>query len=278
LTGDVYADDESAWAAEQECIPPYAMIRISSPEPVRCTDAHVKEKNGEIWTYDAFPSARDDMRARESAILPRLISGLTCRCGSSDHPVRFKLLATEFFGISSDGRKVRDIRIESRLSGYVSRSIAVEEATTMAEESATFARQLNAKVARFFDLALEEDDDLKRFLYLFLAIEIETRAVFGTIDHAAQVERLLNVDSRLQTASARLFEGQRERWTNLKDQFAWCAICAWPELTDIDVGEFARLKKIRDDIAHGSIADPPSEAVVAVQGLARRVLLGRLRG
>ena len=51
----------------------------------------------------------------------------------------------------------------------------------------------------------------------------------------------------------------------------WCAAFAWLSLTDDDVDAFRRLKKVRDQVAHG-VRDVPTNAEVRdVESLARRL-------
>jgi hypothetical protein len=58
--------------------------------------------------------------------------------------------------------------------------------------------------------------------------------------NCARVRSLLfHFDSKVATA------------TTIKEQFVWCAVCVWSALDDADMSEFAELKALRDDIAHG---------------------------
>lgn len=50
------------------------------------------------------------------------------------------------------------------------------------QDTVLSAPRINIKAARFFSLGMAEDD-LKKFLYFFLALEVETHAVFGRIIH-----------------------------------------------------------------------------------------------
>jgi hypothetical protein len=115
---------------------------------------------------------------------------------------------------------------------------------------------------------MEEQDSLKSFLYYFLAIEIETHAAFGSIDHSTSIDRTLSIDDRVRASAKALFERQREHWTNLRDRFVWCAVCLWSQATDTDIQDFVRLKKVRDEIAHGTLHVPPAGAVDQAKRLA----------
>jgi hypothetical protein len=275
LLADNLADDEAAWARENRCAPPYAVIHVGPTAVHTCADGHVKEEGTGIATLDAFSAAKAELRLLEDRVLPMLIKSLNCGFGAEDHRVRFANISREVFGLTPRGVVVHDIRFQIDASLIGSRRLSADALKAQGARTATLAASMNPKVCRFFRLATEERDLLKKFLYFFLTLEIETHATFASIDHSANFARLLNNEARVQATSTSFFEAQRERWTNLLDRFAWCALCAWPSVTDADVSEFKRLKKIRDEIAHGSIAGPPAEAVQAAGGMAMK--LQRLR-
>jgi hypothetical protein len=270
---DRFTDDEEAWAKEQKCTPPYVLVQFGPSKQHSCTGGHIKDEGPSLTTYDCFSSARDELRANETKVLPSLISALTCRFGSAvDTPVRFRPIDKEFFGLTTGNRVLHDIRFESKISAYASRRLTADQVRIAVQDSTVLAGRINPKVSRFFHLGLEEDDLLKRFLYFFLSIEIETHAAFSAIDHSMHLAGMLRTQPRVGSATTRFFEAQRERWTTLKDRFVWCALCVWTHLADSDVDEFIRLKKTRDEIAHGRIAAPPAESVAAAERLAATLL------
>lgn len=137
----------------------------------------------------------------------------------------------------------------------------------------TLAQKLNVKVARFFKLALYEEDDLKRFLYFFLALVVQTHATFGALDHSCLISSLIPPTTVAGQSAVGLLQRHTDNMRNLRDRFIWCALCAWTSIADSDVAEFKRLKDIRDAIAHGIIDAPLTEAVRAVEMLTIKVLL-----
>jgi hypothetical protein len=113
---------------------------------------------------------------------------------------------------------------------------------------------------------------LKKFLYFFLSLEIETHAVFGKINHEAKTQSILSRDVRIPSATRSLLKTQVESLTNLFDRFAWCAACVWTDLSDDDVDQFKRLKGARDAIAHGRESEPPNGFARSAERLAHRIL------
>ena len=160
-----------------------------------------------------------------------------------------------------NGTIVHDIRIDVSGELTVSRPLletqAIEVLATAVERTPT----LNHSAAKYFALGIAEDDQLKRFLYFFLSLEVETHAVFSQIDHATSLGNQIFRDgvSVPRPSTAELITRDVSKWVNLFDRFVWCTTCSWPNLVDDDVTLFKNLKKARDAIAHGRASEPPAD-------------------
>ena len=271
LVRDDFADSEEEWQKEHKCTPPYLVVHLGPTGEHQWDGSLAKEDDRVITTYESFQTARAELSEMADKVLPPLLSALACSFSSHNQPVRFLPTDRAFFGITSDNRIILDFRMVAKMSAYVSSKLEPAEIEERLSAGVGLAGAMNPKVARFFQLALDEEDPMKKFLYFFLAIEIETHAAFSRIDHATYLSKLISAPSRAASATRDFFEGQRQKWTNLRDRFVWCVLCAWPHLSDSDVEEFKCLKKIRDDIAHGTIAAPPPSAVIAAEKLAAKL-------
>ena len=273
LVQDDYADSEEEWQKAHKCTPPYLIVHLGPTTKHESTGSRAKEEGRTITTYDSFPAARADLKAVGDKVLPPLLSALACSFSFNDHPVRILPADRTVFGITPDNRIVLDLRLLVSASAYVSSKLEPTQIEGRLAAGVSIASAMNSKVARFFQLALDEDEPLKKFLYFFLAIEIETHATFAKIDHAANLSVLIVAPDRVAASTQDFFDGQRQRWTNLRDRFVWCVLFVWTHLCDADVEEFRRIKKIRDGIAHGSIATPPHSAVAGAEKLAAKLQL-----
>jgi hypothetical protein len=273
LVGNELSEDEHEWQRELKCTPPYCVVHFGPTELQRFSGTHGRFEDPMIHTYDGFQVARRELKIWANDVLPSLLAGLAASFNTNETPVKFLPIDSAFYGITCDGQTVLDTYISVNATGHVSSSLTANEATDRLESAVSIAKGMNQKVAQFFHLALHEVDPLKRFLYFFLAVEIETHATFATVDHAQNISNLIHSPSRATKTAQAFFDSQREKWTNLRDRFAWCVLCAWPSLSDTDVDNFKHLKKIRDEIAHGSIANPPTDAVMLIEKLATKLLL-----
>jgi hypothetical protein len=273
LTQDQYSDSEEKWRAEHSSSPPYLMILLGPTKKHESIISHAKEEGRTISTFESFLAARAEVRNIDDKVLPPLLSALTCSFSSDDPPVHFRPIEHVDFGLTTDGRTIRDFTLRGNANLSISRRLESPQIEERLACGVNIASTINPKVARFFQLALNDEDPLKKFLYFFLAIEIQTHATFKKIDHTKNFSLLVAAPDRVALSARSFFVGQPQRWTNLRDRFVWCVLCAWTHVTDADVDEFLRLKSVRDEIAHGSIAEPPHSAVKAAQRLAAKLQL-----
>jgi hypothetical protein len=271
LVQDDYAESEEAWQVEHKCAPPYLIIHLGPTTEQESTGSHAKDEGRAITTYDSFPAARAELKAIEDKVLPPLLSAFACSFSSHPQDVHFVPTDRIVFGITPDNRTIHDFRLSASAFMHTSSKLEPSQIEERLAAGVHIASAINPKVARFFQLALDEDDPLKKFLYFFLAIEIETHASFAKIDHTKNISMLIAAPDRATVSTQDFFDGQRQRWTNLRDRFVWCVLCLWTHLCDADVEEFKRLKRIRDDIAHGSIATPPYSALAGAEKLAAKL-------
>lgn len=273
LVQDDLADNEQDWQKEHKCTPPYVVVHLGPTREYSFTGTHARIDGSVVHTYDGFSDARVELKAWGEAILPSLLSGLASSFSLHDQPVRLLPIDRAFYGTTNAGQTVLDTRLVLSASGYSSTRLTAHQIAERLDSACQIASSVKQKVARFFHLALNEDDPLKRFLYFFLAVEIETHATFAKIDHSAKLLALIQPPLHATVTTETFFSGQSQKWTNLRDRFVWCVICAWPHLSDDDVEQFKKLKTIRDDIAHGSLATPPHDAVASIERLAARLQL-----
>jgi hypothetical protein len=272
LLGQDFAKDEDDWQKFRNCTPPYLAVIFG---PTQEYDAngrnYIKRSDDEIETYDSFHEAKAELKRQEEIVLPRLLPALSCGFSLVDQPVRFLPVERAVAGKTREGKTIYDMRITGSMTGYASRRVDDGEIKAGLADAIRLAGKLNAKVARFYHLALYEDDLVKKFLYFFLAIDIETHAAFTAIDQSQMLSDILTPPTRATGSVKHLFDEQRKNWRAVKDRFVWCVVCAWPGLSDSDVDEFTKIKEVRDRIAHGRISVPPEWAVASAERLAAKL-------
>lgn len=273
LVSEKFTDDEAQWISEKKIIPPFAVIHTGPTAYYHCEAAFWKhEEDGSITTVDAFSGYREERAKQEAAVLPPLLAALECSFSKISDPIRFIQIERALYGISRDGKTVRNFSFHGSATLIVARRISPVDFSHTLKHAVKTAEALNPRVATFMHLGFQENDQLKKFLNFFLAIEIETHAVYKSIDHSKYLaEFVTNPSDEVKHSVSAFFSAQHSKVTSLRERFIWCVSCVWKHMTDDDVALFGRLKKIRDDIAHGNISEVPPGSAQEAEKLVFRV-------
>ena len=273
LIGDNFVESEAEWRNRVKSNGPFVLIAVGPTDFVECIAGRLMRcEDGSITTYDSFPHVREALCALEQRVIPPALVAMTCALSEPDCYVAFRKLERASPGRCPDGSQVHDIRIDVKAEAYVSRPLDGTVLAGKLFDAITKAPKLNQRAARFFALGVSEDDQLKKFLYFFLALEVETHAVFGRIDHQSQTARLLTGSFPPSATTLSLLGSQVAALGNLFDRFDWCAACTWTDLAETDIALFKELKSARDAIAHGKASEPPTGFARSAEVLARKIL------
>lgn len=274
LTGDDFDESEVEWCERVKSNGPFVLIAVGPTEFFECRAGRImRHEDGSMTSYDSFPHVREALSALEQRVIPPVLVAMTCALNEPDCYVELRKLERASSGRCSDGTSIHDIRIEGKAEAYVSRSLDGALLSGKLFSATDKAPKLNQRTARFFALGMEESDPLKRFLNFFLALEVETHAVFGRIDHQAQATQLLSgAGAQSSTATLSLIGLQVANLKNLFDRFVWCASCVWTDLAETDIALFKELKSARDEIAHGRASEPPPGFARSAEILAQKIL------
>jgi hypothetical protein len=273
LVADDFAESEEEWRKEVKSNGPFALVAVGPTAMVSCTAGRsMRAPDGTLVTYDCFPHVREELKAMEKRVLPPVVSALTCAFNAPDRYVQFRRLARASAGITPESTTVQDMRVEIRAEGYASRALDADSLSRGLQAVSDRASHLNQRAAGFFALGVAETDQLKKFLYFFLSLEIETHAVFGKIKHRALLQSAVVEHQAARTTTISLLERQVTGLGNLLDRFAWCSASRWHHLSDDDVETFKRLKDARDAIAHGRASEPPQGYARTAELLAHKIL------
>lgn len=275
LIGDDFAESESEWLKEVRATGPFVLIAVGPTAFIECEAGRMmRMPDGSITTYDSFSSLRKTLKSLEDRVFPPVVAALTLALNEPDRYVALRRLARASAGRTPDGKTVHDIRMDVHAEMTVSRALDKLRAVEALDASVKRAPKLHQRAANYFSLGTAEDDQLKKFLYFFLSLEVETHAVFGRIDHARKLQgQVLRSGARApRLSAAALITRDIAKWGNLFDRFVWCATCSWPGLADEDIKLFKELKSARDAIAHGQESVPPAGFARKAELLAHKIL------
>lgn len=273
LIGDDFTESEQIWREEVKTKGPFALVAVGPTELLECTAKRVsRDAVGNLTTYDAFPSLRGALRGLEQRVLPPVFSALTFALSVAERPVYLRWLACAWAGRCSDGAQVHDVSFEMNAEMHVSRVVDRDWLVEAIGKTVVSAPKLNQRAAKFFALGERERDHLKRFIYFFIAIEVQTHAAFTRLNHEEHVASMLSRSDRRNPDIINLIQNKIEKSSNLFDRFVWCAACAWPDVVEADIALFRKLKVARDDIAHGRVSELPRGFSREARMLAHKVI------
>ncbi len=278
LIGDDFAESESDWLQEVKSEGPFVLIVVGPTETIDCEAGRMMQMpDGSITTYDSFQSLRETLKSLEERVLPPVVAAITLALNEPERYVALRKIDRASIGHTVDGVAVHDVRLDIRAEMTVSRALDEAQVVKALEASVERAPRLHKKAATYFSLATAEDDQLKRFLYFFLSLEVEIHAVFGRIDHSSKLRNQLLRDglSAPLPSTTDLIVRDIAKWNNLFDRFVWCVTCVWTYLGDDDIRHFKELKEARDAIAHGRVSEPPSGYARQAELLAHKILWGQ---
>lgn len=274
LANDIFTDDdEDQWKIQNGCSSAFVLIQLGPTQPYTITTGDIqRHENGSVTTLDSFSAARDDLAQMEKAALPFLLTSLTCLM-SAGPQIELRKIVRANAGLTDSGQRVHDNYFRAFGTISVSQGIEAPQLASGLQAAMSLASKLNTKAARFFALGAGEDDELKKFLYYFLALEVQTHATFGSIDHDEALQKLTDPTLLPKPSVVALLQRQTSSLRALFDRFVWCAGARWPAVDEVDIEQFKRLKSARDDIAHGSTSEPPGGYANLAKQLAKKILI-----
>jgi hypothetical protein len=272
LVDDDFADDEDKWRSETNSTPPYLIVLTESSERAICSHGYWQHANGEIVTHDCFTEAKEALQKLENQKTGVVVAALSALLSNDQRPVHFIPVAREVFAETNQNKRLRDLRFTFSAEAYVSSPIETASASTKIDSALSLSHLLHPKVGYFFGLASKEKDRLKKFLYLYLVIEIHTHQTFKALDYSGAVESLHVLPDRIAESAAAFYVDRQKGAKNLAQRFMWCAILRWSEVEDSDVATFKSLKRIRDRIYHGEEVEEKSLPISEAQALAMKLM------
>lgn len=272
LVDEVYTDDEEKWVEEKKATPPFLLIYFKESASRTLLGGHRLEKDGNIYTWDAFPKGKLEIRNWENEILPNIITSLTVNLSSLDRQIELVPVDRRVFGTTNKGKTVLDLKMTSSATAYGSAGKKLEEINSMLDKSRKHFIPLKKGMCKHFYLALNEPDRLKKFLGYFYFIERLTHSTFKTLNYESDALKTFNVPTRIEGSMNDFFKNAFSESKNLSQRFYWCAMLAWDSIEENDVTYFRELKDIRDRLSHGEHIHEAMIPVEKAKDLAMKLL------
>lgn len=271
IIGDDLTDDEEKWREETKSSPPYLVILTRLKEPSICKQGYWKQEDGKIITYNCFSQTKESLKKLEKKASV-LVASLSVSFSSDNRPVVFIPIFREVFADTNLKKYLIDINISFSAEAHVSNQITTDALLEKIDVALDLYDNLHPKVGYFFDLAIREKDKLKKFIYLFLILEIHTHNAFKEIDYNSKIEELHNLPERVALSAKEFLIDRQKESKSLLQRFVWCSILKWNDIDEKDIEAFKSLKKIRDRLSHGEEVVEDRLPIHQAQALALKIL------
>ncbi len=272
LTGDNFSDDEEKWLSDKKANPPFLLIYFRESVSRELRGGYRQEKDGYIYTYDAFPEGKKEIREWEDRAVPSIITALTVTLSTLERQVELIPIERSVFGITKEGTTLFDLKVIGGATGHVSSPKKIEEINTSLEKSKRLLPVLTKDVCRNFYEALNEPDRMKQFLGYFQFIERYTHSTYKSLNFNDDVKEMFNVPERINEPITKFFEKLFTDSKNLSQRFHWCSLIAWKNIEEGDIKCFLDVKKVRDRVSHGEHVEESELPVEKVKKLALKLL------
>ena len=251
LIGDSFVDDEEKWLSDKKVSPPFLLVYFRECTPRVLSGGYRQEIDGNIWTYDAFPEGKIEIRNWENDVELRIITALSVHLSTLEQQVQIVPVERVIFGTTTNGKAVFDTKLSGSIQGYVSSPISLDGIGYSLDQAEQLFGELTKNSSRHFYAALNEEDRLKQFLYFFMFLERLTHETFKSLSYEKNAKQLFCIQQRMGGADSNFFSTIFSDTKNVADRFRWCAMTVWGQLGEQDICDFLELKKVRDRLAHG---------------------------
>lgn len=272
LANDNFTDDEERWRAETNSNSPYLVVLTQSPEKTECDHGYWKQTDDEIVTHDCFTEAKETLQEFEKKRTSVVVASLSALLSQEQKPVVFVPIVRKVFAETNLKKRLRDLQFTVSGEAYVSRPLDKANISNQIDSAVRLSHLLHPKVGYFFGLASKETDRLKKFLYLYLVIEIHTHQTFKELDYSKALTNLHVLPDRIAKSAATFYVERQKEAKNLSQRFMWCSILRWKEVQDSDIESFKSLKRVRDCIYHGEEVAEKTLPISEAQMLAIKLM------
>jgi len=245
LLNDDFVDDEEKWESKNNVKPPYLMVLTQLNEVSICEQGFWQHQNNNIITHNCFSQTKQEVQEIVQKEISKLITSLTITFSSFSESIFFSCIYETVFANTNYNKYLVDKRFNIlQAYGYASTRPSIEEISNQIKNADKLSQNIHDRVAYFFEIATQEKDKLKQFLYYFLAIEIHIQKLFKK-----EKEKLDN---------SSLFNFLINDKANLLDKLVWCYSLKYNQIEETDINNFKSIKECRDNISHGKIIDEES--------------------
>lgn len=257
ITGFGLAEDGERWKEYKSNQQPFLLLQIGPSTRHKAKSGHYKRSDGQIiYERKMFELAHREIKTKSEKLTHKLLSAISCSISPSQE-LYLDHLKASCFGKTESGEALVQL---PESYGLIESIIGMksEELQNALDAAASLTDSISSRSAYLLSLGIAERDIVKRFLFFFLSIEAEINRIFKSMPSSAFSEAFRSpLDEPTSDLVCKIVTGRNSN--DLLVKFLWCMQTVLPQLCLDDLSVFQDIKKIRDDIAHGSFHKLPDQ-------------------
>lgn len=251
---DIFIEDEKQWMQQNAVTKPLLLTYTTNDRIISKDAVWVNFSADSVTTYDTFRNEKEltDKLANKWEV-PSVLQ-LGAELSAEGRFVTILHKVTERIARTEDGRKLEDFRLTSYGNVEVSQSVPIDDALQTIKDVSARIVELGERVPRLMRSAIQETDNMKAFLFAWMALEVLINKNFnGKVSEFP----IIDIPTKMSRWESELFKNKKRglEITSIAQKFLYLIIFEWKIICNQDMVNFMDFKKRRDSIAHGDAVD-----------------------
>ncbi|WP_088891867.1 hypothetical protein [Leptolyngbya ohadii] len=254
MTNETHSKNLEIWMEEKNAHAPFLITHSKNKKDYKSGCRWYQVWKGQVITHECFCEARRDIANIVNDFEIPYIPLITAQLSSLGNLVRIIHLDTFVYGLMPNGKSIIDFKSIPSAEWSISTGISSADAFGKIASKISTYHPPGERVSKLMYASMQETDDLKVFLFAWMAIEVFINQCYK--DCAIDDFPIENVPYNYKDRVNRLFKDRkREFKPTVAQKYAYLSIFKWDftDTSDYDVFMFA--KKVRDNFAHGQKID-----------------------
>lgn len=130
----------------------------------------------------------------------------------------------------------------------------------------------DSKPLKLFKMMIDEDDKLKKFLYGYYCLEVAINKIFKKYRKTYNVGQYIKSNKSIMSDFIDLENKYKNDSTNVRDKFLLNSLFFWKNINSNDYKDFLKLKKLRNDMSHGTVPEEKEIPVNILECLVAKII------
>lgn len=265
ILGEDFVADEALWIEEHNARAPFLITVTSDDNLVTKACEWIRQEHEILQTYDAFTAEKNELDELALRWEVPAVLRMGVALSAEDRLVQMVHVKTQKMGRLDDGRWLYDIHFSGHASLTRNHGLSIDTVCEIINDSTRDVDDAGERVSRLMYAGIQERDNMKAFLFSWMALEVLVNKRFDRLDVKQFPDHGLPDEMSPRVAKLYKDKSRNRDIRTVNQKFAYLSIFHWKELTPTDFDSFVGVKKYRDEFAHGDAIDHhalPTESIL----------------